>query len=206
MNKKYLLYIMFTFIGLKLFFLPQNIFAAELNFKILSDKSLDSASKVVEVRIDPKGKMLNVIDGVISFDGSGSDNLYVQVENGNSILSLWPTPPIYDKDSKSIHFIGGIPNGFDKEGLLFVLKIDQKSAGDLSVLFSNGFAYLNDGKGTQENISSSPLAINGNLVKTGKVFEINKKIINIKDVIIILSVIVIAIFTIFYVYKKNIKK
>lgn len=141
------------------FIVPQSIFAAELTFKKNSNTETASSTIVVEVRIDPQSKRLNVVDGVIGFSGIASDKFSVQVENGHSILSMWPTPPQYDADKKTIIFTGGIPNGFDEEGLLFKLRISPRTSGDLHISYVEGSAYVNDGKGTQDFISAKPLTL-----------------------------------------------
>ena len=108
-----------VFVALFLLLAPQSISAAELNFNLKSSGSGDSKQSVVEVRINPQSKRLNLIEGKIKFTGSMTDKMSVQVENGNSVLSIWPVPPIYNDKDKSIGFIGGKPDGFQNEGLLF---------------------------------------------------------------------------------------
>lgn len=179
---------------------PQGLFAAELSFQpILSAGS--STPTVIEVRIDPQAKRLNVVEGVIRFSGEPSDDLFVEVENGQSILPIWPTPPQYNKDKKSISFTGGIPNGFDSPGLLFRVRISSAVSGDVTVSYSDGNAYLNDGKGTTEAVDSKPITV-----------HVDKTLENAKTkassgygtyVIILLSILVVLIVIFKYGFKKN---
>ncbi len=142
-----------TSIVLLWFVMPQQVFAAELLFEQSSD------GQAIEVRVNPQSKEMNVVEGTIQFSGPGSDGLSVQIENGHSIFPIWPTPPQYDENTKSIMFVGGVPNGFSEEGLLFRLQLSQTIPGDLQIAYVDGVGYLNDGQGTTETISSQSLAI-----------------------------------------------
>ncbi len=140
-------------------FLPHSVRAAELTFQVVPNTEVDDTTTLLEVRIDPQSKLLNVVEGDIQFSGTASDNLSVQVENGQSVLPLWPTPPQYNADKKSISFTGGVPSGFDTEGLLFRMRLSPTVSGSLTLSYVNGTAYLNDGKGTTEFVSSKPFDI-----------------------------------------------
>ena len=128
---------------------PQAACAAELVFKPSSDP------RAIEVIIDPVSATLNVVEGEIVFSGPASDGLSVQIENGQSLLPIWPTPPQYDADKKSITFVGGVPNGFSSEGLLFRVLLTPATSGDVTLTYVGGGAYLNDGKGTKVPVSST---------------------------------------------------
>jgi len=144
---------------LLLMLMSQAVSAAELSFQVIPNTEVDDKTTLVEVRIDPQSKTLNVVEGEIRFSGTASDELSVQVENGQSVLPLWPTPPHYDTDKKSVSFTGGVPSGFDSEGLLFKLRLSPTVSGTLTISYMNGNAYLNDGKGTNEFVSSESLDI-----------------------------------------------
>ncbi len=136
--------------------MPRIVQAAELTVKALAGDG------VLEVRVDPQSQDLNVIEGTLLFSGEASEGLDVQIENGHSILSLWPVPPRYDADTKSIQFVGGVPQGFRTEGLLFRIRIASQAAGALKVALQEGNSYVNDGKGTIEKLSSVPLELQVN--------------------------------------------
>ncbi len=148
-------------VSLFLLLAPQSISAAEINFNLKPSGSGDNKQTVVEVRVNPQSKRLNLIEGKIKFAGSMTDKMSVQVENGNSVLNIWPVPPIYNEKDKSINFIGGKPDGFQSEGLLFIMKINSSGAGDLNISYTDGSVYLNDGKGTKVSVYSKPVQISG---------------------------------------------
>jgi hypothetical protein len=184
-------------------FAPQNIFAAELNFIVVPNRTGDNKTTIVEVRIDPQSKKINVVEGAINFSGSATENLSVQIENGNSVLPLWPTPPQYVSDEKTIRFVGGVPNGFNNEGLLFIMRLSPSVIGGLKISYADGSAYLSDGKGTRENVFSKPLQINLN--ESGNTDQNNRNIFINKYAILIFAVVMFAFF-LFYGYKKITKK
>jgi hypothetical protein len=198
MIKKYshlLITLSFVFI-----LIPEQAFSAQLLFNVSPDP------KVVEVRIDPQSKEMNVVEGTIKFSGAASDGLLVQIENGESILPIWPTQPQYDKKNKSITFVGGIPNGFMNEGLLLKLKLSLDIPGELIITYLDGNGYLNDGKGTKEFISSEPFKM---YVEKEDFNKENKELPSInkfKYVIIILLLVTIIFIFFKYVFKKNFKQ
>ncbi len=185
---------------------PQSTFAAELTFKNIPNTETAGNTTLVEVRIDPQSKSLNVVEGEIRFSGSASDGLSVQVENGHSILPLWPTPPQYDADKKSISFAGGVPDGFSSDGLLFYLRLSPTSYGDLDISYINGSAYLNDGEGTKETVSSKPLKIRIDKGGHQRVIGVSSNFVKIKYVIIILLMIAVLIVIFKYGFKKKNKQ
>ncbi len=199
------------------YFIPQSINAAELLFKVNDGVEIDT-SKIVEVYVDPQAKKLNVIEGTIKLSGSILDAISVQVENGQSILSLWPTPPQYNDAEHSISFIGGVPSGFDTRGLLFRIKVSSSVEGDLGIQYTEGSAYLNDGKGTKESVSSNPVTVRvyneNEYVVGGTNSGANQKNIlensfsksNYGILILLIGLVGVLLSAVVYVYQKNIKK
>jgi len=187
------------FTGLVLLIMPQIVLGAELTFKVVPNIAVNDNTITVEVRIDPESKKLNVVEGTISFSGTASDNLSVQVENGQSVLPLWPVPPLYIESEKAINFTGGIPGGFDNEGLLFRMRLSSTLYGDLDISYVNGSAYLNDGKGTGESIYSEPLKIRIDLGASSGFTQL-------MYVMIALLIVAVLFIVYRYAYKRNIKK
>lgn len=145
-------------VGVLMLLAPHVLFAAQLTFKTVPHTAAGGGATVVEVRIDPQSHEVNAVEGVINFQGAASDALSVNVETGGSVLALWPTPPRYLSGEKAIRFVGGVPNGFHEEGLLFRLRLSSSLAGGEAIVsLIDGVAYLNDGKGTAEAIP--PLAM-----------------------------------------------
>lgn len=87
---------------------PFKLFAAEVTFKALPHTASVDGTTVVEVRIDPESKKLNVVEGTLTLSGPASENLSVQIENGQSILPIWPTAPQYASSTKSAVIFDGL--------------------------------------------------------------------------------------------------
>lgn len=138
---------------------PAATHAAELLFNVVETGAGDGGAVVVEALIDPQSKKMNAVEGTLVFSGAPTDGLDVQIENGQSILPIWPTPPVYDAKKKTIAFTGGVPNGFDAEGLLFRVRLTAAQSGTVRISYVNGTGYLNDGKGTSVTISAKPLEV-----------------------------------------------
>ena len=206
MNRMSFSQVVIAIAGLIIFVIPQNIFAAELTFRIVPNNIPDDNATLVEVRIDPQSKGLNVVEGTISFQGTILNELSVQVENGQSVLPLWPVPPLYLPSEKVVRFTGGVPNGFDKEGLLFRLRLSSPVSGNLVISYIDGSAYLNDGDGTKEDVSSEPITISFDSFGDSKVVETFYETGKLKSVTIILLIAVVFFLVLLYGHKKIIKK
>jgi hypothetical protein len=138
---------------------PSVVFSARLSFELASNKTGDEQATIIEVKVDPQDKTLNVVEGIIAFEGA-DDKLSVETETGGSILTIWPTKPQYLSKEKAIRFTGGVPGGFDKKGLLFRIRLFSPVSGEIKINWVNGVAYLNDGNGTKEPIFSNAAVVN----------------------------------------------
>lgn len=202
MSKIFTTHLIVVTLVVSFFIVPESIFAAELTFKKIPNTEAASSTIVIEVRIDPQSKNLNVVEGEIKFSGSATEDLVVQVENGQSILPIWPTVPVYNAQNKSIIFTGGVPNGFNTEGLLFRLLVRPVSSGNLDISYE-GKAYLNDGKGTKENVSSKYFKISLDNNSGDNTQRQTFDFMKYNYVIIILLVLAVLIFIYKYGFKKN---
>jgi hypothetical protein len=85
------------------------------------------------------------------------------------------------------------------------MRLSVPESGNLAISFLKGIGYLNDGKGTRENISSEPIDVGFDKSGNSKLVDTTSGFKGLKNVIIIL--IVVVFFIIFrYGYKKIIKK
>lgn len=160
MHKTHVLYLIIGITGVFAALLPHSVFASEVVFKVIPNDSINSEEVVIEARIDPQGKDINAIEGIISLRSTkAADAPSVVIETGGSVLTLWATQPQYSPNEKVIRFVGGVPQGFDHEGRLFRVRILNSSADSLTATWISGSAYLNDGKGTAENISARSIVV-----------------------------------------------
>lgn len=137
--------------------LPHGVHAARIRLVTVPD--VQSGGITVDAIITPGSDALNVVEGIILFQGTSTDALSVAVETSGSILSLWPVAPHYDESEKTIRFTGGAPGGFSGEGRLFRMRLTSQQEVTVKVALIGGAAYLNDGKGTLEPVSSQSLTL-----------------------------------------------
>lgn len=136
------------------FLVPLQAVAAEITFNKSSAQQVEGGGMVIDVRIDPQSKTLNVVEGVIRIQGAASTTP-VNIDIEDSVLTMWPLTPTYTASENLIRFTGGVPHGFSQESLLFRVHIAESSSSDeVSMVWESGTAYLNDGKGTKEAISA----------------------------------------------------
>ena len=85
----------------------------------------------------------------LTFD---TTHLYVQgVSTGNSLFTLWLRTPVFSNATGKIFFVGGTPNGIEKDGRLARIIFLATRQGIADIAFENGkgqYLYANDGKGT----------------------------------------------------------
>ncbi len=142
------------------FFAPETTFAAQMNFTVIPNEVPGDKATIVEVRIDPEGKRTNAIEGVLLFQKSeGVEISSIVTETGGSIFSLWPREPRYSNEDDSVRFTGGTQQGFSESSLLFRMRIFTVKPGIVTLSLIGGSTYLDDGKGTPDNLFSRSLTI-----------------------------------------------
>ena len=107
---------------------------------------------LVEVRLDTEGEEINVVEAKLKFP---SDLLKVEnFSTGGSILTLWIKEPEFERGEISL--IGGIPQGFQSDGLIGKITFLGKEIGKTEINFGeDSKVLLNDGKGTPAALSFS---------------------------------------------------
>ena len=108
---------------------------------------------VVEVRFNSDGEEINAVQAELKFPPNTFE--IVNLNKGNSILTLWPQEPFFSNPTGKISFVGGVPNGFKGDGLIGSFILQGKILGEGTINFSeNSQALLNDGQGTPAPIVS----------------------------------------------------
>ncbi len=124
----------------------------------------------MSVRLMPdkdSGECINAVDAVISYPEAIQP---VDVSIGQSIFSVWVEAPVINKDTRTITFAGGIPNGycgrvdgdprvtniladivFRSPGMQ-VGKVSDTNTAEVTFLDTTK-AYLNDGQGTEAELT-----------------------------------------------------
>lgn len=130
----------------------------------------------MSVRLDTDeavGECVNAVDAVITYPESIEP---VDVSIGDSILRVWVEEPTIHRDTRTITFAGGIPNGYcgrvagDPRLTNILAKVIFRSPGfvvggsttntEATIGFSDeSTAYLNDGLGTKAVLSTYPARV-----------------------------------------------
>ncbi|MCK5059618.1 MAG: hypothetical protein KAR00_00510 [Candidatus Pacebacteria bacterium] len=120
----------------------------------------------VFLMLDTEGERINAIEGRVIFS---KDKLsLVDIRYTDSVINLWIEDPSLEKAGEII-FAGIIPGGFDgvrdpfqkeiESGKILTLVFKAKSVGDGSIILENTRALLNDGKGTETDVSLIPFSV-----------------------------------------------
>ena len=148
-------YLLFLFISLFPIFyilIPLTANAATLYLEPQAQTISQGESFIVEVKIDTEGEEINTIKSNLNIPS----NLLEVVDfiKGNSILTFWPEEPQIRENE--ILFTGGVPNGFNGEGLILKIILLAKKNGIANINFGESSkVLLNDGKGTPAKLSFS---------------------------------------------------
>jgi hypothetical protein len=155
---------------------PSSSHAASLYIDPAMSQIHRGDSITMSVRLDTDeaaGECVNTVDAVISYP----ENIEPQdVSIGESILRVWVEEPTIHRDTRTITFAGGIPNGYcgrvvgDPRLTNILAKIVFQSPGfvvgggaigtEATISFGEeSAAYLNDGLGTKATLSTYPAKI-----------------------------------------------
>ncbi|HBO16453.1 MAG: hypothetical protein UR69_C0003G0065 [Candidatus Moranbacteria bacterium GW2011_GWE2_35_2-] len=166
-NKVIKLYIFFLII----FGIFSDSYAQASEVFIESEGYFEKEEKMYEIAvfIDNEGKNINALEGEMFFMNDDFD--FQKIIDGGSIINFWIENPRKVSDGKII-FSGGIPGGYNgNKGFLFSVvfsaskNVIMNDTAEISL--QNLRVYLNDGKGTMENLNDFKVVI--------KLNEINLK-------------------------------
>jgi len=108
---------------------------------------------VAEIKIDTEGEEINAVKIDLTFFQELLEAK--DFSQGNSILAFWPEGPSFSNQEGTISFVGGVPGGFQGDGLLGKLVFQTKKSGEqfsaqsAAVRFlDSSQVLLNDGLGT----------------------------------------------------------
>lgn len=119
-----------------------------------NDNVSQGQTVVAEVRLDSEKKIINAVQGRITYDPQVLE--FVEVSKDSSFFSLWPEEPAADTTAGVITFAGGVPNGsYAVNGKVLTLVFKGKTLGLAKINIDSGTSgvYLNDGLGTKANLT-----------------------------------------------------
>jgi hypothetical protein len=146
--------------------------AANLYFTPPADHYRPGETGIFELRIDNQGECINAADITVSYP---SDRLEaVDVSRGDSIFTVWVTPPTIHQDLGRINLVGGIPGGYCGRTpgdpaitnvlATFVFRFREEgytkpATVKVGVLDQESQVDLHDGAGTRAPLTSTPTEI-----------------------------------------------
>ena len=130
--------------------LPLIVEGATLYLTPQSQTVYQGDSFIVEVRINTEDEEINAVEVGLTFPGDLLE--VVDFSKGNSILQLFATEPKIQNGE--ISFLGGVPGGFNGEGLLAKISFLGKEIRKSKISFKEtSQVLLNDGKGTPAELT-----------------------------------------------------
>ena len=112
------------------------------------------------VRVDSENKDINAVEGEILLDHAVDAVSLSDINTSGSTFSLWPSKPLPSLRNARISFAGGSPGGFvSKDAIVFNVVLKLQETGQVALSPNNIEVYLNDGKGTKDEVHVKDLII-----------------------------------------------
>lgn len=112
------------------------------------------------VRVDSENKEVNAVEGSILLDHSSDSASLTDINTSGSRFSLWPGKPLPAASNTEISFSGGIPGGVKStNAIIFNIVLQLQKPGPLTLTPDNISVYLNDGRGTKDEVRIKGLVL-----------------------------------------------
>lgn len=101
--------------------------------------------------IDTESRKINTIESKINFDEDILEAIDIITED--SVVKFWAKTPTISNENGSIEFTGGIPGGYEGEGVILKIIFKAKKTGSCKLNLSGTKTLLDDGMATEDKIS-----------------------------------------------------
>jgi len=106
---------------------------------------------IEEIWLDTEDEEINAVEIHLAYPKGTLE--MTDFSDGGSVLELWASKPEIEKQG-NVSFIGGVPNGFNGEGLIGKIAFRAIRETDAKIEFlDNSQVLLNDGKGTSAKLN-----------------------------------------------------
>lgn len=161
MNKLFNKKIYFFILAFSAILLPHSVFASTVYVNTSHSEFFVGDSIMFNVRINSENKDINAVEGEVLLDYLADAVSLTDINTAGSEFSLWPSKPIPSESNTSISFVGGSPGGLiSKDAIVFNIVLKLQETGQITLSPNNIGVYLNDGKGTKDEVSVKNLIIN----------------------------------------------
>lgn len=161
MKLKYLFFILFVLL------VPLKSFGASISIEPRGSLPALGDTGIFDVYLNTDNETINTVDGSILL----ADNNILFFQNAfvaESVFSFWPNKPVFNKKSRIIFFVGGVPGGIKTaHGLLFSFSFSAKDVGVVNFIPQKTVAYLNNEKATPIVVAGNQLSFS--ISKTDRV-------------------------------------
>ena len=141
--------------------LPYSVFASTMYIDTDHSDFFVGDTILFNVRIDSEGKNINAVEGEVLLDHAADGVSLTDINTAGSKFSLWLSKPFPSENNISISFTGGSPGGLiSKDAIVFNIVLKLQETGQITLSPNNIGVYLNDGKGTKDEVSIKNLIIN----------------------------------------------
>ncbi|MEN9405545.1 MAG: hypothetical protein RLY47_504 [Candidatus Parcubacteria bacterium] len=141
-------------------FLPCSVFASTVYLDTSHSDFFVGDTVMVNVRIDSENKNINAVEGNVLLDYSPESASLIDINTSGSTFSLWPGKPLPSASNTSISFAGGSPGGLlSKDAIVFNIVLKLQKAGKVTLTPNDLSVYLNDGKGTKDEVRGKNVVI-----------------------------------------------
>jgi hypothetical protein len=136
------------------------VFASSVYIDTSHSEFFEGDTILFHVRIDSEGKNINTVEGEVLLDNEAGSVFLTDINISGSLFSLWPGKPLPSENNASVSFVGGSPGGFvSRDAIIFNIILKLQKAGQITLAPNNFSVYLNDGKGTKDDVRVKNLVI-----------------------------------------------
>jgi hypothetical protein len=154
-NKKIYFILVFSAI-----FLPHSVFASNVYIDTSHTDFFVGDTILFSVRVDSENKNINVVEGSVMLDYPAELASLIDINTAGSTFSLWPGKPLPSESNTSISFTGGSPGGLNsKDAIIFNIVLKLQTVGRITLSPDNISVYINDGKGTEDEVHVNNIII-----------------------------------------------
>lgn len=140
--------------------LPGSALASSVSISTNHSEFFVGDTILFSVRIDSEGKNINAVEGKVLLDHAVDAVSLTDINTSGSQFSLWPVKPLPSERNTNISFAGGSPGGFiSKDATIFNIVLTLQETGQIALSLDNIGVYINDGKGTKDEVHVKDLSI-----------------------------------------------
>lgn len=145
---------------LSVLFLPSSLYASIVYIDSSRSEFFVGDTVLFNVRVDSEKKSINALEGSVMLEYLPNMVSLIGINTSGSPFSLWPSRPLPSENNTSISFAGGSPGGLtSQDAVVFNIAVKLQKEGRLLLAPSAIGVYLNDGKGTKDQVRVKSLVI-----------------------------------------------